>query len=57
MGARCDPWGFSDYVRALLEHMWALMGMPRGKYPVVMYKLWLPLLPAAVTSLTLRLRR
>ena len=28
--------GFSDAVRALLGHVWALMGMPCGKYLVVM---------------------
>lgn len=39
--------GFSDDARALLEHVWALMGMPCGKYLVVMLKLWLPLLAAA----------
>jgi hypothetical protein len=30
-----------------LEHVWALMGMPCGKYLVVMVELWLPLLTAA----------
>lgn len=39
--------GFSDDARALLEHVWALMGMPCGKYLVVMRQLWLPLLAAA----------
>ena len=39
--------GFSDEARALLEHVWALMGMPCGKYLVVMLGLWLPLLAAA----------
>jgi transposase InsO family protein len=39
--------GFSDDARALLEHMWSLMGMPCGKYLVVMLDLWLPLLAAA----------
>ena len=39
--------GFSDDARALLEHVWALMGMPCGKYLVVMLGLWLPLLEAA----------
>lgn len=33
---------FSDDARALLEHVWALMGMPCGKYLVVMLELWLP---------------
>jgi hypothetical protein len=28
--------------RALLEHVWALMGMPCGKYLVVMIELSLP---------------
>ncbi len=41
------PRGFSDEARALLEHVWALMGMPCGKYLVVMHDLWLPLLTAA----------
>jgi hypothetical protein len=41
------PWGFSDDARALLEHVWALMGMPCGKYLVVMRDLWLPLLAEA----------
>lgn len=31
--------GFSDDARALLAHVWALMGMPRGKYLVVMLDL------------------
>jgi len=39
--------GFSDDSRALLEHVWALMGMPCGKYLVVMVEQWLPLLAAA----------
>ena len=39
--------GFSDDARALLEHVWALMGMPCGKYLVVMLEVWLPLLAAA----------
>jgi Integrase core domain len=39
--------GFSDDARTLLEHVWALMGMPCGKYLVVMVGLWLPLLAAA----------
>ncbi len=41
------PRGFSDDARALLEHLWALMGMPCGKYLVVMPDLWLPLFTAA----------
>lgn len=46
-GRRLRPRGFSDDARALLEHVWALMGMPCGKYLVVMCELWLPLLAAA----------
>ncbi|BBX96830.1 hypothetical protein MLAC_21240 [Mycobacterium lacus] len=43
-GRSLRPRGFSDDARALLEHVWALMGMPCGKYLVVMVELWLPLL-------------
>lgn len=46
-GRTLRPRGFSDDARALLEHVWALMGMPCGKYLVVMLDLWLPLLAAA----------
>ena len=46
-GRRLRARGFSDDARALLEHVWALMGMPCGKYLVVMVELWLPLLAAA----------
>ncbi len=46
-GRSLRPRGFSDEARALLEHVWALMGMPCGKYLVVMHDLWLPLLTAA----------
>ncbi len=46
-GRRLRARGFSDDARALLEHVWALMGMPCGKYLVVMCDLWLPLLAAA----------
>ena len=46
-GRTLRPRGFSDDARALLEHVWALMGMPCGKYLVVMRELWLPLLAAA----------
>ncbi|MBA2787481.1 transposase family protein [Mycobacterium canettii] len=46
-GRRLRARGFSDDARALLEHVWALMGMPCGKYLVVMLDLWLPLLAAA----------
>ena len=30
-----------------MEHVWALMGMPCGKYLVVMLEAWLPLLAQA----------
>lgn len=46
-GRMLRPRGFSDDARALLEHVWALMGMPCGKYLVVMVEQWLPLLAAA----------
>lgn len=46
-GRTLRPRGFSDDARALLEHVWALMGMPCGKYLVVMLEVWLPLLAAA----------
>lgn len=46
-GRRLRARGFSDDARALLEHVWALMGMPCGKYLVVMLSLWLPLLAGA----------
>lgn len=46
-GGSLRPRSFSDDARALLEHVWALMGMPCGKYLVVMRDLWLPLLTAA----------
>lgn len=46
-GRTLRPRGFSDDARALLEHVWALMGMPCGKYLVVMLGLWLPLLATA----------
>jgi hypothetical protein len=46
-GRTLRPRGFSDDARALLEHVWALMGMPCGKYLVVMVDVWLPLLAAA----------
>lgn len=41
------PKQYSDDSRALLEHVWALMGCPCGKYLVVMRELWLPLLAEA----------
>ncbi|UVI36429.1 DDE-type integrase/transposase/recombinase [Brevibacterium spongiae] len=44
---RLRPKTYSDDSRALLEHVWALMGMPCGKYLVVMLPLWLPLLDEA----------
>lgn len=46
-GRRLRARGFSDDARALLEHVWALMGMPCGKYLTVMLQVWLPLLAAA----------
>src|SRR5512139_3846961 len=46
-GRTLRPRGFSDDARVLLEHVWALMGMPRGKYLVVMLGQWLPLLAEA----------
>lgn len=39
--------GYSDDSRLLLEHVWALMGCPCGKYLVVMLEQWLPLLEDA----------
>ncbi|WP_415115522.1 integrase catalytic domain-containing protein, partial [Microbacterium sp.] len=39
--------GYSDDARATLEHVWALMGMPCGKYLTVMLPLWVPLLEQA----------
>lgn len=41
------PRGYSDDARALLEHVWMLMGMPCGKYLVVMLDTWLPLMAEA----------
>lgn len=41
------PKEYSDDSRSLLEHVWALMGCPCGKYLVVMRSLWLPLLAEA----------
>ena len=46
-GRSLRPRSFSDDARALLEHVWFLMGMPCGKYLTVMLELWLPLLAAA----------
>lgn len=44
---RLRPKEYSDDSRLLLEHVWAVMGCPCGKYLVVMLDLWLPLLQAA----------
>src|SRR5680860_1214024 len=44
------PKEYSDDSRSLLEHVWALMGCPCGKYLVVMRGLWLPLLAEAATG-------
>mgnify|MGYP001413867854 CR=1 FL=1 len=44
---RLRPKQYSDESRLLLEHVWALMGCPCGKYLVVMLPLWLPLLQEA----------
>ncbi len=44
---RVKPRRYSDESRALLEHVWMLMGMPCGKYLTVMLELWLPLLAVA----------
>lgn len=41
------PRAYGDDARLLLEHVWMLMGMPCGKYLVVMRELWLPLLDDA----------
>jgi hypothetical protein len=46
-GRALAPRRFSDDARALLEHVWALMGMPCGKYLVVMLGTWLPLMAEA----------
>ena len=46
-GRTLRPRGFSDDARTSEEHVWALMGMPCGKYLVVMLGLWLPLLAEA----------
>jgi hypothetical protein len=45
-GRRLRPRRYSDDARALLEHVWVLMGLPCGKYLTVMLDLWLPLLLA-----------
>lgn len=41
------PKRYSDDSRVLLQHVWALMGFPCGKYLTVMLGLWLPLLQEA----------
>jgi hypothetical protein len=38
---------YGDDARALLEHVWKLMGLPCGKYLTVMLPIWLPLLDEA----------
>src|SRR5690606_16897432 len=38
------PRTYSDAARELLVHVWKLMGLPCGKYFVVMVPQWLPLL-------------
>ena len=48
-GRTLRPRAYSDDAGALLEHVWALMGMPCGKYLVVMLELWLPRWPPRVT--------
>src|SRR5574337_1339709 len=46
-GRTLRPRGFGDDARAPVEHVWALMGMPCGKYLAMMVQLWLPLLAEA----------
>lgn len=46
-GRRLRAKVYSDEARELLEHVWALMGAPCGKYLAVMLQMWLPLLQAA----------
>lgn len=46
-GRTLRPRSYGDDARALLEHVWVLMGMPCGKYLVVMLEQWLPLLAEA----------
>ncbi|MGO1944840.1 MAG: IS30 family transposase [Ancrocorticia sp.] len=41
---RLRPKHYSDESRALLEHVWTLMGFPCGKYLTVMLPIWLPLI-------------
>ncbi|MGH9044286.1 MAG: hypothetical protein ACRDVP_05535 [Acidimicrobiales bacterium] len=49
---RLRPLGYSSDSRALLDHMGALMGMPCGKYLVVMCEVW-----AATSTVPSRPRR
>ncbi|MGO1538682.1 MAG: DDE-type integrase/transposase/recombinase [Leucobacter sp.] len=44
---RLRPKQYTDESCNLLEHVWALMGMPCGKYVTVMLPMWLPLLQEA----------
>ncbi len=44
---RLQTKSYSDESRLLLEHVWALMGCPCGKYFVVMLPIWLPRLTDA----------
>lgn len=44
---RLRPKGYGDDARALLRHVWSLMGFPCGKYLIVMLPMWLPLMEAA----------
>jgi hypothetical protein len=46
-GRTLRPRGFSDDARALLEHEWALVGMPCGTFLVAMVEVRLPLLAGA----------
>jgi hypothetical protein len=46
-GRTLRPRGFGDDAPALLEHEWALMGMPCGTYLVAMVEVRLPLLAGA----------
>ena len=41
---RLRPRAYGDSARELLAHVWKLMGLPCGKYFVVMLPQWLPLL-------------
>ncbi|MDP4014147.1 MAG: transposase family protein [Candidatus Nanopelagicales bacterium] len=46
-GRTLRPRAYGDDARALLRYVWTLMGMPCGKYLVVMLDMWLPLLAEA----------